>query len=150
METLAEIVARSPIPVIGNGGVYSRWHRDEMVDRVRPYAIMVAGGAIGNPWLFARLSGPPPWPGARPAAPVPDPAPPLEEFIAAVREHVEETVRYYGERSGFPRTRKLILRYLKGRGFPREVKLAVSRLGSRPDLDELLRIMLSCRVPLLR
>ena len=52
---LAEVKRRSPIPVTGNGGVFSaddalRMWRETGVD-----AIMVGRGAMGNPWIFADI-----------------------------------------------------------------------------------------------
>ena len=150
LEVLAEIVQASPVPVIGNGGVYSRWHHEQMMRDARPYAVMVAGGAIGNPWLFRSLSGEDPWRGALPERPVADEPPTLEELVLAIRSHVSETVAFYGRESGYPRTRKLIIRYLKGRGFPATARVAASRVSSREDLDALCSLLLGCRSPLPR
>ncbi len=150
LEVLAEIVRSSPIPVIGNGGVYSRWHHEQMMRDVRPYAVMVAGGVIGNPWLFRSLAGDSPWPDGPPDDPVPDPPPTLEELVETIRSHVQETVAFYGRESGYPRTRKLIIRYLKGRGFPSTARVAASRVSSPEDLDALAKLLLSGRAPLAR
>jgi nifR3 family TIM-barrel protein len=148
---LAEIIRRSPIPVIGNGGIYSRWHHEQMMQEVSPYAVMVAGGTIGNPWLFERLRGPSPWAdGSLPAEPVPDPAPTLEEFARILVEHVRQTVEFYGEDSGYARTRKLVIRYLRGRGFSRSIRVTASRLSSAGDLEALARALIASRPPLPR
>ncbi|MBW2263784.1 MAG: tRNA-dihydrouridine synthase family protein [Deltaproteobacteria bacterium] len=150
LDVLAEIVRASPIPVIGNGGVYSRWHYEQMMCDVRPYAVMVAGGVIGNPWLFRSLTGESPWPDGLPEKPVADAPPTLEELVGAIRSQVAETVAFYGQESGYPRTRKLIIRYLKGRGFPSTARVAASHVSSQADLDELAKILLACRPPLPR
>lgn len=150
-EVLAQIIEDSPIPVIGNGGVYSRWHLEQMKRDARPYAVMVAGGTIGNPWLFRHLDGPPPWgDGPMPPEPVRDPAPGIEEFVDVIVTHVRETAAFYGEESGYSRTRKLILRYLKGRGFPSATRVAASRISSAGDVENLARTLLACRPPLPR
>jgi tRNA-dihydrouridine synthase B len=150
LEVLREIVDASPVPVIGNGGVYSRWHHEQMMRTVRPHAVMVAGGVIGNPWLFRNLVGESPWPDGLPAEAVPDPPPALEELVEAIRSHVQETVAFYGRESGYQRTRKLVIRYLKGRGFPSTTRVAASRVSSQEDLDALCRLLLGCRPPLPR
>ncbi len=151
LDVLAEIVALSPVPVIGNGGIYSRWHMEQMRRLVRPYAFMVARGAMGNPWLFAHLEGPDPWQGGElPAEPVPDPAPGTEELIDVIVEHVETTVEHHGRHLGYARTRKLVLRYLKGRGATVQARHVASRLGSREDLDALCALLRTCPVPLAR
>jgi tRNA-dihydrouridine synthase B len=149
LDVLARVVEASPLPVIGNGGVYSRWHYEQMLDTARPYAVMVAGGTIGNPWLFKHLGGPAPWGnGPAPAEPVPDPPPDLDEFVDVLSEHVRRTVEFYGDRSGYPRTRKLVVRYLKGRGFPRAARQAGARICSADDLESLARTLRKSRPPI--
>ncbi len=72
----------SHIPVIGNGDVidvdgYLRLRETTGCD-----AVMIGRGALGNPWLFARLK--------EVAAGRPDPGPPkLEERLLGYRRHVE-------------------------------------------------------------
>ncbi len=84
-ELLARIKQERQIPVIGNGGVWTardavRIFRETGVD-----GVMIARGAIGNPWIFAavrRLLGGDAWPGHT-----------LEEHAAVVRRHLEALVR---------------------------------------------------------
>jgi len=145
LDVLAEIVRASPVPVIANGGIHSRWHLERMVREVRPHAVMLASGVIGNPWLFGALEGPPPWgDGPLPADPWPDPTPSPGELAEVLVEHVEATVDHHGRSLGYARSRKLVLRYLKGRGLPASLRTMASRLSSRQDLDGIARAILGC------
>jgi tRNA-dihydrouridine synthase B len=138
LDVLAEIVERASVPVIGNGGIYSRWHLERMRRIVDPYAFMVARGTMGNPWLFQHLDGPDPWHGRElPGEPVADPPPTAAELAGMVLEHVEATVELYGAERGFARTRKLVARYLKGRGLPGHLRVRASRIRDREDVVSL-------------
>lgn len=138
LEVLAEIIRGCPIPVIGNGGIYSRYHLEQMRRIANPHAFMVARGAMGAPWLFAHLEGPDPWEGGTlPEEPVADPPPTPQELVRVIREHAEATVEYHGRERGYARNRKLVLRYLKGRGLPSETRVAASHLETREDLEDL-------------
>lgn len=48
-------VAGSGLAVIGNGNVFTRAEADELIDRTGCDAVMLARGAILNPWAFRRF-----------------------------------------------------------------------------------------------
>jgi tRNA-dihydrouridine synthase B len=51
----ARLVAELPAPVILTGGLSDAPHVREAFERTGAEAVMLARGALGNPWLFARL-----------------------------------------------------------------------------------------------
>src|SRR3954466_847806 len=53
----AELVERLEVPVIVSGGLSSEERVLEAFDRTGADAVMLARGALGNPWLFERLLG---------------------------------------------------------------------------------------------
>ncbi|HTJ42805.1 MAG TPA: tRNA dihydrouridine synthase DusB [Kofleriaceae bacterium] len=70
------------IPVVGNGDVIDVAGYVRMREETGCDAVMIGRGALGNPWLFARI--------AEVAAGRPDPGPPtLEERLAVFRTHVD-------------------------------------------------------------
>ena len=70
------------IPVVGNGDVIDVEGYLRMREQTGCDAVMIGRGAMGNPWLFARLR--------EVAAGRPDPGPPgLDERIAVFRRHVD-------------------------------------------------------------
>lgn len=72
----------SHIPLVGNGDVVDIPGFFRMREETGCDAVMIGRGALGNPWLFARLR--------ELCAGRPDPGPPgLEERLAVFRRHVE-------------------------------------------------------------
>ncbi|MGN6109628.1 MAG: tRNA dihydrouridine synthase DusB [Kofleriaceae bacterium] len=72
----------SHIPVVGNGDVVDVEGYLRLREQTGCDAVMIGRGALGNPWLFARLR--------EVCAGRPDPGPPsLDERIAVFRRHVD-------------------------------------------------------------
>jgi nifR3 family TIM-barrel protein len=70
------------IPVVGNGDVVDVEGYLRLREQTGCDAVMIGRGALGNPWLFARLR--------EISAGRPDPGPPgLEERLAVFRRHVD-------------------------------------------------------------
>ncbi|MBR1871469.1 MAG: tRNA-dihydrouridine synthase family protein [Kiritimatiellae bacterium] len=55
-DLLGELVQRAKIPVIGNGGVVDRATAEAM-EKTGVAGVMVARGALANPWIFDELAG---------------------------------------------------------------------------------------------
>jgi len=51
----AELVAELPVPVIVSGGLHDADHVRWVFEHTGAAAVMLARGALGNPWLFAHL-----------------------------------------------------------------------------------------------
>ena len=103
-DEIARVVAALDIPVIGNGDVRSAEDVVAMRRHTGCAAVMVARGAFGNPWLFARaralLDGAP-----APAEPLPE-----ERFRVAL-EHARLALRLQGD------TRRTALEFRKHLGW---------------------------------
>lgn len=54
---IARLVEASPIPVIGNGDAYTAGDARRMMAQTGCQAVMIGRGALGNPWIFAELTG---------------------------------------------------------------------------------------------
>ena len=54
-DTIARLVEALDIPVIGNGDVIDGASYRALCEHTRCHGVMVARGAIGNPWLFAEM-----------------------------------------------------------------------------------------------
>jgi len=53
----ARLVAELPVPVIVSGGMEGAAHVRAVFERTGCAAVMLARGALGNPWLFAQVLG---------------------------------------------------------------------------------------------
>ncbi len=103
------------IPIIANGGVFNRQTACELRNATGCSRIMIARGAIGNPWIFRELLQN----GAQPTH---------EEVCESINQHIREMTDLYGEKRGMLNARKIILAYLVGRGYSRSERDSVRSL----------------------
>ena len=116
------------IPVIANGGVMNYDNYFELKTKTDCDKIMLARGAMGNPWLFEELQN-------HEACRPPEP----DELAYEIKQHISDTCSLYGEIQGMKLSRKLVHDYLKGRGFKSSYRAEASQLASLADLDILLK-----------
>lgn len=112
------------IPVIANGGIFSRKDMDALRAATGCSRVMAARGSIGNPWLFRELTAP---------GPSAFPPPTQEDVCAEMAHEVEGMLELYGENLALRCSRKIILAYMRGRGFRHDLKNHVSQLHTRAD-----------------
>ncbi len=107
-----------PIPVVANGGVFSAVDAEQVRSRTGCSRIMLARGAIGNPWIFAELAR------NRPHIPT------HYDIRSCVQEHVTGMVELYGETVALRNARKIIAAYLQGRGYPSHLRYDAMQLNT--------------------
>lgn len=95
------------IPVVGNGDVACPEDALAMCQETGCDAVMIARGALGNPWLLGRAAA------ALAGRPVPPPPTPVERLDTLLR-HLRLEVDYLGEEHGVREMRKHLAWYLKG------------------------------------
>lgn len=110
-DAIAQVKQAVRIPVLGNGDVRSPADIDRLKRHTQCDGVMVGRGAIGNPWIFAR----------RELAIVP-----FQERWDVIRQHLERSVAFYGEKRGILCFRKHVVQYI--RGLPGASKLRVKLL----------------------
>ena len=113
------------IPVVVNGGINGRRSYQSALSESGCSVAMVARGAMGNPWLFQELQS------------TDFIATTVHELADEIVNHVEEMVCFYGDTMAFKLARKIVLDYLRGRGFSGELRAKVSFLNSMHDLSEI-------------
>jgi len=113
------------IEIIANGGINNYKNYCEIRKKTACNRVMLARGAMGNPWIFKHIENPETW------------QPPTPENLAdEVEEHILEMIAYYGTQLGLTISRKIILDYMRGRGFPRVLKTQVIKITDAEDLKQ--------------
>lgn len=129
-DVIAAVKAAVSVPVIGSGDVLSAADAAAMLARTGADAVMVARGAQGDPWIFARARAlidrgeELPLPGAL-------------ERIDMAREHAAALLAFAGERS-CTRMRKHVAWYIAGMPGATRVRELVFRTEGYAALDALL------------
>lgn len=121
----------APVPVIGNGDIFSPEDAARMRAETGCDAVMLARGALGNPWLIGRT-----------VAYLTEgvlPAPPgVRERLAAARRHLELVIQERGESRGIREMRKHLAWYLKGLPGAAGMRARIMTAGTRTAVLELL------------
>lgn len=105
-EIIAQTVRAVEIPIIGNGDIWSGKEALAMQKQTGCAGIMVARGAMGNPWLFAEIKA---------AFRDTDYQPPsLQQRITMALRHFHMELAYRGRERGVLFMRKHLAWYLKG------------------------------------
>ena len=105
-DPIGQIKAAAAIPVIGNGDVCGAQDYLHMKRETGCDAVMIARGAIGNPWIFEEIKCA--IQGRAWSAPT------LPERVHTVIEHLDAEIDLKGERTGVKRMRRQMSCYLKG------------------------------------
>ncbi|MEK9151890.1 MAG: tRNA dihydrouridine synthase DusB, partial [Patescibacteria group bacterium] len=94
------------IPVLCNGDVHSGQAAVKALDVSGCDGVLIARGALGNPWIFREISAA--------LAGEPHVPPSLAERIAAVRDHARLHLELYGQSGGLVTFRKHLTWYFRG------------------------------------
>lgn len=123
-EIIRAVAESVKVPVVANGGIHDRSSAEAAREQSGVTQLMLAQGAMGNPWLFNILNG-----GAPPT---------LAEWKSMVHTHVAEMVELYGEETAMKLSRKICHDYLRGRGFSSAFRAQASTLTSFQQFEALL------------
>ena len=93
--------------MIGNGDIFSAEDALAMLDRTGCDMVMIARGALGNPWIFREAAAL--WQGDEKPEP-----PTLADKKAMMLRHFEDILAFKGEYAAVREMRKHVGWYLKG------------------------------------
>lgn len=129
---IAEVKKNVSIPVIASGDIWSGDHAIKMFNETGCDGILVARGALGNPWIFGEIE----------ASLKTTPAfarPQTKEVISILLKHLRLSIEEHGEKNGVALMRKFVGWYLKGKRFIRPIRNKVNSLKTEKEFIEALR-----------
>ena len=106
-KAIAKIKKALKIPVIGSGDILSAELAKKMFDQTGVDAVTVARGALGNPWIFREISEL-----LKKGRKIPRPK--TSEITQMMKQHLDLTINFFGERVGIVRFRKFYVWYTRG------------------------------------
>jgi tRNA-dihydrouridine synthase B len=121
----AQLVRELPVPVIVSGGMEGAAHVRDVFETTGCAAVMLARGALGNPWLFAQILG------------TRDDEPSAEEVLAEWSWVIDRAQEHLGEERAARYLRKFHPWYCERLGAPRAAQDALQRaptLGEQRDV----------------
>jgi tRNA-dihydrouridine synthase B len=139
-ETIRKVKRSVSIPVIGSGDVFSAELAKTMFDRTGCDGILVARGALGNPWIFEEIKH-----YLKTGHELPKPG--MDEIIRTMLEHLDLSVSFFGPKYGVVIFRKFFGWYTKGFRKIRPLRETISRLKTRRDVEDVINRICLVRYP---
>ena len=121
------------IPVIGNGDVFTGKDGVRMMEETGCDFVMVARGAMGNPWIFKELNA------ASHGEEVP-PRPTVRELSMMMIRHLDELVQLNDEYSAVREMRKFVAWYTKGVKGAAKLRGKINNIETHAEMKEALNI----------
>lgn len=122
---------RMRIPIIGNGDLYTPQRAKEVLDRYGVDALMIGRPSIGRPWIFEEVKQ------YLQSGVLADPIS-VELHVHRLREQLEKTIEWFGERRGIVHMRRHLAVSFKGLPNFRPLKIAMLRAEHFSDLLQIL------------
>ena len=119
------------IPVIGNGDVTSPEKAKEMLEQTGCDAVMIGGGAKGNPWIFRQIAH---YLETGEKLEKPD----IEEVKQMMMRHARMQMEYKGGFTGIREMRKHVAWYTTGYPHSARLRNLVNQAESIEELEELI------------
>ncbi len=115
-DTIKKVKNSVGVPVIASGNIFSKDLAQEMLRETCCDAVLVARGALGNPWIFKGTS------------------PSMDEIAGVMREHFDSCLDFYGVKKAVKIFRKFFGWYAKGFRGARQLRQRTYRAGTKEDI----------------
>ncbi len=126
------------IPVFANGGIMNANDALNMLDVTGADGLMIARGAMGNPWIFDEIDAAL---NARAWRP-----PERDEIISTALEHTLLMIQEKGEKTGVCEARKHIAVYTKGMPGSASLRERINHASSYDEIESILSRLLSKKI----
>lgn len=126
------------IPVIASGDVLSPTLAKKMLDETGCAALLVARGALGNPWIFKQLQEL-----LEKAEPLP--LPDAGEIAQVMIEHLQSCMDFYGPRNGVKILHKFFGWYTKGFRKIRPLRKLAYRAKTKEEMLSVIKEFRGCQ-----
>ena len=103
---LKKVKENVSIPLVGNGSCFSPQDAKDLMDTTSCDSVMIARGALGNPFYFSRFN-------SLMETGLDPGEPDIEEVVKVTVEHINLLVQEFGEINAFERAKKQTVWYLK-------------------------------------
>jgi nifR3 family TIM-barrel protein len=124
-DAIAKLKQAMTVPVLGNGDVQTVVDIDRLKTHTGCDGVMIGRAALGNPWLFARQD--------REALL-------FGEITAVIRQHLHESMAYYGNPEGLLNFGRHLKKYLAGLAL-KPFLLALLQTENIAEFEDLLGLM---------
>ena len=136
-EWIRRVVETCPVPVVGNGDIFSGADAERMLAETGCAHIAIGRGAQGNPWIFQEIQ-------AVLRGETPPPPPSIEEKVQVAWRHLELKAEYDGVRRAVKEMRPHLAWYLKGVPNSAEIR---AKLNSAVSMEEVRQLLISiCQI----
>lgn len=132
-EWIRRVVETCPVPVVGNGDIFSGADAERMLAETGCAHIAIGRGAQGNPWIFQEIQ-------AVLRGETPPPPPSIEEKVQVAWRHLELKAEYDGVRRAVKEMRPHLAWYLKGVPNSAEIR---AKLNSAVSMEEVRQLLIS-------
>lgn len=129
-EYIKKIKESVDIKVIGNGDIFTPQDAIDMLNYTRCDGIALGRGAMGNPFLFRRISNK--IKGEK------DTPPSFDEIINTALLHLDMVVNLKGERVGVREMRKHMAWYIKGLKHSNEIKNKINTVETQEEIKKIM------------
>lgn len=129
---IREVKQSLDIPLIASGDVLSSLLAKKMFDETGCDGLAIARGSLGNPWIFKEIKE---YLKSGKVVNRPEKA----EIAKVLREHLDSSLDFYGERNGVVIFRKFYIWYTKGLRKVRRLRERSSRAKTRLEVENIIQ-----------
>lgn len=127
LEIIKKVKESVHIPVIGNGNIVDEESALKMFEYTGVDGIMIGRGAIGNPWIFQRISH-----FLKTGEKIQEPS--NEQKLDTIKRHIELEVKKKGEIVGIRELRKHMAQYVRNGKEASKVREKINKIEDKDEL----------------